>query len=341
MGLSSALVFVEIHRKLANYVIRNLEYHASAFPDFPIFLVSDDKPEKLSGQVTWIDSHSSIFSTAELTTFDSKLKNWTFGNQHSYWSATTKRLLILDALHKELDKDHVIHLESDSILLNEASPDQRLFAAGGIGYPLQNPKLGCASIFTVQNREALQTLINFILERWQVTDSTDMQLLGEFSNEFANLVSILPSQSFENVVYDPVIFGRYLLGSDARHFRIPTSNFGYAETEHQEFLSRIADVTASIKVNDFGGRALSIRIESTAGEQSFLANLHVHSKRIQNVEQLRFEVNSNWSKLKRNKLKLGLGAHLYRGRFDRLVFLERLLTKVHSLRGNRTEIRLR
>ena len=341
MELDSALVFVETNRKLAKYVYQNLEYHANAFPDTPIFLASDDKPTGLANRIVWIDARSSIFTTEELSVFKDLSKQWTFKNQHAYWSSTTKRLLVLQALQRELSINRLIHLESDSMLLDEAILDLREIEIGGISYPLQNLGLGCASILVVQESLAFKELINFILQRWQRIDTTDMQILGEFSSEFPELVSILPSKLPAKIIYDPVIYGRYLLGSDARHYRFPRSNFGYIEEVHKKIVNEIVDIKAFIRRGESNQQALGVRVEFHNGQQSLLGNLHVHSKRIRNIDQMCSEINSNWSVIRKDKLQFGSGADLYRGKLDRLVLLERILTKLVSLRKPSVEIRLR
>jgi hypothetical protein len=189
----------------------------------------------------------------------------------------------------------------------------------GLAYPMQNNSQGCASIFKVGRKSALENFLIYILNNWQRENINDMDLLGEFSNsEYVYALPTWPikSMSKQKIFFDAGSIGKYYLGSDSRNHRMPFSHRGIMDINAGSFFSEFnsSHLDWKIIVSDSGSVQLLI------GDVGYeIVNLHLHSKRIPSKEseliqiiQRGFMSQESW--------------HWKLGHFDSTVFAERLIS---------------
>jgi hypothetical protein len=266
-----------------------------------------------------------------LLKFESVKKEWS-GLQKNYWTNTTKRFFILGMYMEENHIEQVVHLESDCILLNEKWIDEEFAEPNwGLKYPKQHHRYGCASILIVNRLEIFNNFLQFIIENWSRGETTDMNLLGEFT-ESELLASFLPSGDLidgsSTHIYDGVSIGQYFLGTDARNQRLPCSTRGHRDSNP----GAIALNNPRIQLNSLGVFVYK-DIDSPELE---LVNIHMHSKRIP----------KSYKTLKKIILRDSRGRinSLWRlGTFDKIVFAERLVSFLNRriLRKKHFEFSLR
>ena len=110
--------------------------------------------------------------------------------QQYFWLGTTSRFFHLYDAMKFYELENVLHLETDSVLLDE-KPIRDFFQEENnydLAYPLQAIGIGCASILLVRNHESLSKFLDFVLSNWTRNGVDDMTLLGEFSTRKEVLV---------------------------------------------------------------------------------------------------------------------------------------------------------
>ena len=315
------LFWVEIGRKIPRYARRNMVLHSQLHPDLRQFLVTDKEIYLLSrGQSKFI---SKLDHTSELERFHRIQKNIE-SPQKSFWVNTTSRFFYLKAATFQLGIEEFLHLESDVILLNLDSV-ARLFQnqqISKIGYPLETPTLGCASVFIVRDQGVFSEFLNFVLDSWRKLETTDMTLLGDFAMYKPEYVEVLPTwirnRSFgDKDFFDAGTFGKFYLGNDARNYSVPLSKRGSKQNSYAlvDDLNEIGINRWCVNSNDMNAgnsKGLSIELDGFR-----LANIHIHSKRIPRK-----------SRLLKKYLKKGFEgnqSNLWKmGRIDGAVFCERL-----------------
>jgi hypothetical protein len=314
------LFWVEIGRKVPKYARRNMVLHSELHPELKQFLVTHEAIYSLSkGRSNLI---SKIERTSELERFQSIQKNIA-SPQRDFWVNTTSRFFYLQAATYQLGIEEYVHIESDVILLNLDSITHRFrnHKSSKIGYPLETPELGCASIFIVRDQTVFTEFLDFALDSWQDSDSTDMTLLAGFANSRPDCVEILPTW-VENrslsgsVFFDAGTIGKFYLGCDARNLSMPFSRRGMTQNSY--------DLVGDLNLIDLGrwcvnsddGEAGNLKGLSVTLDSFKLANIHVHSKQI-----------PKGSRVLKRRLKMGFNSKKNRiwkiGRIDGTVFLER------------------
>jgi hypothetical protein len=212
--------------------------------------------------------------------FEREKKNWPF-SQVYFWQGTTARFFHLYDLMKFQQLQNVVHMETDSILL-DTEYLKGLNQRQGIqlAFPLQADNVGCASILWVRNYKSLEPFLEFVLSRWQAAEIDDMSLLGEYARYPG--VYKLPTWSnhtgFAGYIFDAQSFGRYYLGTDARNMRLPFSKRGIGD-------NRDGAITGNFQEEDLHWGVIvantKVTLTGTTLEGRFnLANLHLHGKSI-------------------------------------------------------------
>jgi hypothetical protein len=326
------LVFVETGRRPSKYLCNNLNLARQRFPNRKIILILSKKYQSevnIHGVEKFLEED--IPKSSMLLKFESVKKEWS-GLQKNYWTNTTKRFFILGMYMEENHIEQVVHLESDCILLNEKWIDEEFAEPNwGLKYPKQHHRYGCASILIVNRLEIFNNFLQFIIENWSRGETTDMNLLGEFT-ESELLASFLPSGDLidgsSTHIYDGVSIGQYFLGTDARNQRLPCSTRGHRDSNP----GAISLNNPRIQLNSLGVFVYK-DIDSPELE---LVNIHMHSKRIP----------KSYKTLKKIILRDSRGRinSLWRlGTFDKIVFAERLVSFLNRriLRKKHFEFRLR
>lgn len=266
-------VWTEIGRNPGKYVVNAININSQLFPDQPRYLILSKEFSKnikdLNCEVVYEEQ---LGETKNSKKFFNTPKNWSW-SQNNYWMNTTRRFFILEQFLEKYKLEKLIHMESDTILLNKQYIDELYeIPEWGIKYTKQDATTGCASVFLVNSLASLKDFNTFILENWADPTETDMTLLSKYQN-LKSHDSFLPSGDLNifDTVFDAGTIGRYFLGGDARNNRFPFSTRGLLPNT-REFFDPSRYVIESdgdlIKLVDKNLKSLN------------LACVHIHSKRI-------------------------------------------------------------
>ena len=266
-------VWTEIGRNPGKYVFNAINVNSQLFPDQPRYLIlSKDFSEGIKGLNCEVIYEELLGDTKNSKQFWKTPKNWSW-SQNNYWTNTTRRFFILEQFLEKYKLEKLIHMESDTILLNKKYIDELYEIPNwGIKYTKQDATTGCASVFLVNSLASLKDFNSFVLENWADPTETDMSLLSKYQN-LKSHDSFLPSGDLNifDTVFDAGTIGRYFLGGDARNNRFPFSTRGLLPNT-REFFDPSRYVIESdgdlIKLVDKNLKSLN------------LACVHIHSKRI-------------------------------------------------------------
>jgi len=266
-------VWTEIGRKPGKYVLNAIKINSELFPDQPRYLIlSTEFAGKIKVPGCEIVLEEKLIQTENSIQFRDTPKNWSW-SQANYWTNTTRRFFVLEQFLMSFRYKQLIHLESDTILLDKNYVDD-LFrdSTWGIKYTKQDAYTGCASVFLVNSIENLKDFNRFIIENWENPTNTDMTLLSEYQ-KLKSRNSYLPSGDIieSNTVFDAGTIGRYYLGGDARNNRIPFSSRGLIPSTKEFF--NPSDFRAELD-------GKSIRLVDSEKKVLLLACVHLHSKRV-------------------------------------------------------------
>lgn len=267
------IVWTEIGRKPGNYVFNAIKINAELFPQAPRYLIVSKEffTDKFIEDCSVIYEED-LLETDQSVKFKNTQKSWNW-SQVTYWTNTTKRFIVLEQFLKTFKLDKLIHLESDTILLDKKYVDNLFLDLNwGIKYTKQDVNLGCASVFIVNSIDYLEDFNRFIINNWNSPSETDMTLLSKYIN-FNDGASYLPSSNLvkNQIVFDAGTIGRYFLGGDARNNRIPFSTRGLLPDTSEYFDPSLY----VIKLNE-----KSVKLVDFDKNEILLACVHIHSKRV-------------------------------------------------------------
>lgn len=266
-------VWTEIGRKPGKYVLNAIKINAELFPDQSRYLIlSQEFASKIYVPNCEIVIEEKLIQTENSIQFTHTPKSWNW-NQASYWINTTRRFFVLEQFLLSFGYQKLIHLESDTVLLNKNYVDD-LFkdSSWGIKYTKQDANNGCASVFLVNSIEKIKDFNRFIIDNWENPTNTDMTLLSEYQ-KLKSRNSYLPSGNIieSNTIFDAGTIGRYYLGGDARNNRLPFSTRGLIPNT-EEFFN-----PSDFRV-EYDGK--SVRLVDSKKQVLLLACVHLHSKRV-------------------------------------------------------------
>ena len=277
---SIPFVWTEIGRNPGKYVLNAIKINSQLFPDQPRYLIlSKEFSKNIKDLNCEVIYEEQLGETKNSKKFFNTPKNWSW-SQNNYWMNTTRRFFILEQFLEKYKLEKLIHMESDTILLNKKYIDELYeIPEWGIKYTKQDATTGCASVFLVNSLASLRDFNSFVLENWADPTETDMTLLSKYQN-LKSHDSFLPSGDLNifDTVFDAGTIGRYFLGGDARNNRFPFSTRGLLPNT-REFFDPSRYVIESdgdlIKLVDKNLKSLN------------LACVHIHSKRIpKNLKKL-------------------------------------------------------
>lgn len=277
---SIPFVWTEIGRNPGKYVLNAIKINSQLFPDQPRYLIlSKEFSKNIKDLNCEVIYEEQLGETKNSKKFFNTPKNWSW-SQNNYWMNTTRRFFILEQFLEKYKLEKLIHMESDTILLNKKYIDELYeIPEWGIKYTKQDATTGCASVFLVNSLASLRDFNSFVLENWADPTETDMTLLSKYQN-LKSHDSFLPSGDLNifDTVFDAGTIGRYFLGGDARNNRFPFSTRGLLPNS-REFFDPSRYVIKSdgdlIKLVDKNLKSLN------------LACVHIHSKRIpKNLKKL-------------------------------------------------------
>jgi hypothetical protein len=321
-------VWIDVGRKLPRYLANNIKLHSELYPRVSQFLVADKELKaQLTLQVKSVPL-SHIRKSDLTTTFEAieEEREQKF-KQANFWSLTTKRFFYLYDFMIENRLERVLHVESDTVILDLENLVTVMNSGMGLSFPMQSDVLGCASVFYVDNIDLLKRFNSFILERWQNPDVNDMTLLGDFGHQIG--IKLLNSKLINPAIIDPGIYGPYFLGGDARNYRWPFSRRGHIKETFPEIYEKLPKTKLRVGANS-DEVYLDYRQD---GIESHLLNIHIHSKQIPRSKSVLLRKLRQASRSDRFLWRLG---HL-----DLLVLFERIASKFSSFRGSRVDVRFR
>jgi hypothetical protein len=284
--LKIALVY--LGNTLPRYVIDNLNYLKDVVPSGSLIFISEDNKslEKVAriGIETWkcSDPNDSWNKVKAKLSHPEAFRN-------GFWFKTTARFFaILEYMQNT--EESVLQIEADVWIAKNFPFTKFEEIIDKIAFPLESMTTGAASILWIPNLELMQTLIKFAeIEFSKDGHSTDMTILGQFSIENPNITFVLPSllsnshnlendtsevldNSFSQYVqfdglFDPLTYGLFLLGIDARNSR------GY-----KILFSRPSAHTVPAETYNYSFEEDILHVESRTKEKLPLYCLHVHSK---------------------------------------------------------------
>lgn len=340
--LNPKLVWVEIGRSLPRYLLRNMKLTSKLFPNIEQLIVSEGK--------IWTFENGRRVSFRGEYPISERTKNFyelkrNFANRDSeFWQETTGRFFHLADAMKSVGIEKFFHMESDVVLLDQKAISQ-VFNSNErdfLAFPMQSSEVGCASVLIVNGEDSLKSFLDLVLSRWEEDGTTDMTLLGEFTRDsntkkfYLSLPTILESKSLQvEYVWDAGAIGPYFLGGDARNRRIPFIRRGVLSSV--EWTHKIKEVSW-FKGPKYHLRRDASRMISCTGTfgTRYLANIHIHSKRVPSSPRKLRQMISRGFAPKRHRLWVYAG-------IDWVVVLERTLdfTRRRILRLNRRVINCR
>jgi hypothetical protein len=313
MNLNLNLVWVEVGRPVPRYAMENFSLTRKLHSDIQQYLVTDSL-KSFENQL--VIKTSQLEKSQETKQFENIQKVWRH-KQEYFWQGTTARFFYLHDAMLLFGLEGIVHLETDCVLLQTDAITTLIDTPWiELAYPLQARGIGCASILYIKNHEGLRKFLHYILENWTRTDVDDMVLLGEYSVNSG--VKILPTKiemhdSSQEFIFDAVSVGKYFMGTDARTSRLP-----FATRKKVDLRDGSATKLLENGFLRFNSNLSHQSIEVTVTDsRTKLANIHIHSKAISSSI---FRMNL--------RLKIAFGIKLSLmwkiGRFDKIVFLERL-----------------
>jgi len=308
-------MWVEVGRPMPRYAKNNFKLMSKLHSNITQYLITDYRAP-IADQI--IIDISKMEKSEETRRFEEIKKVWPH-KQEYFWHGTTARFFYLYDAMRTNQLKHIIHLETDCILLQpDAMSNLISDTRVDFAFPLQAYGIGCASILYIRNPEILQSFLHHILNNWNRDNVDDMVLLGEFSRETG--VKVLPTQiedldSSSGYIFDAQSIGKYFIGTDARNFRIPFSFRGELDFREGSITNLLKQGSMSFK-STLGIRSIEIRLKDSSIK---LANIHIHSK---SMSPFIFIMNI--------KMRIGFGFKTpifwKLGHFDKHVFLERLVS---------------
>lgn len=282
------IVIVYLGNSLPLYVLDNLRYIKDVVPSGSLVFISEDdkilaKVSKI-GVDTWKCTDPNI-SWNEVRSKLSHPENF----RNGFWFKTIARFFAISQ-YMRLTGESVLQIEADVWLAKNFPFVKFEEICDKIAFPLESKATGAASILWIPKLELLDTLLELVENELILNGhATDMTILGKFSMQYPKLTFILPSivpqlEDYENKVlitmdskqqvpvefgglFDPLTYGLFLLGADARNsrgfkilFSRPTAHSALAETYKYFFETDL------------------LYVQSENSSKIPLYCLHVHSK---------------------------------------------------------------
>lgn len=212
------LVFIHLGTHACPWLKKNILRTRALFPSHTVLLASDN------------DALIAQFARLNVDTFryrggiqDIELEtntDWDLSFRSKFWLQTTRRFIVLAAVQESLQRP-VLHIESDVIVAASLQLSAFELLSRPLCFGLISPGIGVGALVYSRNSKASDHLATYVLKRFvEQPDANDMEILGSYSMEYHECVSILPTSPKEDSsLYKPQVPGE---------FRRQTSEF----TEH-------------------------------------------------------------------------------------------------------------
>ncbi len=228
-----------------------------------------------------------VFNTNELT------KNWNipenFGpDQNPLWLTSVERIFYINQYIKEANIKKFIHFDNDVILYQPFTKLEKYLdrATDSINItPLtyRDFVFGYSYVNSQIQFENLIKKLKNLFENFELykkinmnKSPNEMRILSLIAQENPGLISdleILPYKNYE-FIFDPASYGQYLGGTYQKPKKIFRSDFATAD-----HIVGIELLSKRVKINYNKGLPVAT---SEIGDSSYLANLHIHSKKLEN-----------------------------------------------------------
>jgi len=234
------LTVVYLGKKLPRYVLDNLEYLKSTFPDEDLCFISDSpnsiaRANKL-GIKTWLAPDA-----------DEQWKDVRARMSHpmefrrGFWFKTLARIFVLNSFMQLHPDQSVLQIEADVFLFPNFPLLSFKNIEADISFPMESSKAGIASLLFLKDHMTSEQLAKIALREIEVNrELTDMLLLGKVAHShemsFVPLPTLQPHMKSAlnepaearficndtldlSGVFDGISVGQYLLGIDPRNSR--------------------------------------------------------------------------------------------------------------------------
>lgn len=323
-------VFVSLGRAKP-YLFQNLDFAARWAGRDNVVIITDSSDRRLStkGRVVKLEH---LVSTKRKREISEALAacgvntRWRGG----YWVSILLRFEALKAFAGTLDASTpVIHIENDvaTFLSSEVLEDVFSRAAEGLLVPPVDREHSCPGIMIAKTPEALAEACEYVVDSVSHgRESSDMYALGSLASQ--GIVGDLPTRGFNTggedaspIVFDSVIVGQYLFGSDPRNsqgisvpgYRYVKAGFdpgrleGWSLVQGSDGVKRVSAVDCGTRVQ--------------------FASLHIHAKRLipdPQYLQMDWDEILSWANVDvRPRLGINVTAVLYSKLYDRLAPIKR------------------
>lgn len=284
------VVIVYLGEELPKYVIRNLDYLRTKFPQESVYFISDN-PSSLDlvskiGVKTWLFVEDKLLRM-EIESKSDLPMNFRKG----FWYSTTARFFALQKFMQTIPHEPIIQIEAD-VWLSDLFPFgkfKNLPPEVQIAFPLESENTGVASILYLKDLESANLLVEVTREQQAIYKSvSDMQILGTIYVKCLMNTLVLPTATKNSMsitsgasqrvrddicknieyfggIFDGTTYGLYIFGEDPRNHR------GRIITHRNQEHHLIQCSQSKFIINHD-----SIGIMESGFVQIF--NLHVHSK---------------------------------------------------------------
>lgn len=196
--------------------------------------------------------------------------------RESFWKSTTIRFFYIERLIEKYNLTHTFHIENDVMLYFDLSTIRE---SDKIVAVQDSPSRAICSIILFPNLERIQEFTNYIKTKTQdfTVFENDMQLMGQYTNKHG-----FNCTELNNLLFDGAAIGQYLGGIDLKNTNIeefplhlpnPTKGF-----ENETCVFKCAKHTFSEGVICSDAHKKTLRYPKC--ENTKIANLHIHSKRL-------------------------------------------------------------
>jgi hypothetical protein len=197
------IVFVFLNQKIPKYALKNILYFRNSFPDKNLIFISDFEYNielvKSFGVETYLVKKPMLV-WEELVNYKSVDSNFRGG----FWLSTLARFHAIAQYMKSNPEKSVLQVECD-VLLMPNFPFQIVYQTNtGIAFPIVNNTEAVPSLVFFRNATYANKLLEFMSHKMVMeSHTTDMTILGQYSIDFPDLVTILPTNFSANFGYQP------------------------------------------------------------------------------------------------------------------------------------------
>lgn len=323
-------VFVSLGRAKP-YLFQNLDFSARWAGRDNVVVITDSTDRRLSakGRILKLEHLVSKKRKWEITEalaacgVNTKWRN-------GYWVSILLRFEALKAFAESLDgSTPVIHIENDvaTFLSSEVLEEVFARAAEDLLVPPVDREHSCPGIMIAKTPEALAKACEYVVESVSHgRESSDMYALGSLASQ--GIVGDLPTRGFNlrgddepPIVFDSVIVGQYLFGSDSRNSQgVSVPGYRYVKAGFDP--GRLEDWSL-VRGSDGVERVSAV----DCGTRVQFASLHIHAKRL--IPDPEFSPTDwdeilSWANVDvRPRLGINVTAVLYSKLYERLAPIKR------------------